>query len=122
MLQCMCKICVQKTWKNICASPINGSNSLRVRLSLSWTHDAPPTINGKSLTRDEGRRVRGQEGDGLRDLPHHTRAAHGVGVLAVLKEGSIPNGQRGCWCIEPEAKNQVVLTPLLPFLPSCGSQ
>ena len=56
----------------------------------SRTHDTPSPINGQSLTRDEGGRARGQEGDRRGHLVHGPHPAHGVRRLAVLQEPLVP--------------------------------
>jgi hypothetical protein len=58
-------------------------------VNLSRAHDASTSVDGQSLSGDEGRSVRGQEGDRGRNLFNGPDSPQRVSRLAVLQEVGI---------------------------------
>ena len=53
---------------------------------LTRAHGTSATVDGNSLSRDEGRLVWRQEGNSASDFVNRAHPAHGMGSLAVFQE------------------------------------
>ena len=65
-------------------------NQLFMNVPLSWAHDAPASINGQGLSRDERGCIRGQKGYCWGHFINCSYSTHGMGGLAVLQKDGVP--------------------------------